>query len=115
MSNNTTRGERVQAWAEALAKCPALILGLSDANAWPIRIMTSPDDDPQVAIQCNHPAYFQAWCRREDIKTDIKEFGVGLYPWIAQTEPIGGISVECLLTDDEKEAWENDIYPRDPA
>lgn len=60
-------------------------------------------------------AAFQTWMKRERLEPTFYELQSETgNDWGVETD-CAGVTVHGYLTDKEKEAWENDIYPRDPA
>ena len=108
MNNSTTIDEEMQLFCRALRDCPLVINQLDAFNAKPVSVRARLGEKIPAVIQVTETEGFRDWCEVNEIKPVIVEFerGKPQWPWEAQVVRYGCVQVICLLTDQEKEAFE---------
>ena len=115
MSNNTTDAVKVSI-ARRLERLAAVARGLETEGVRITTAQASNASGDHILVFAHDMGVFSAWMKKRERTPEFLELpdSPGELRWSISTEFLG-INVIGYLTDEEKEAWENDIYPRDPA
>lgn len=102
--------------SQRLGTLYAVVQGLETEGVSVTTAQASKSSGDYVLVFAHDLDVFARWMKARNLTPEFMELpdSPGELRWSIGTEFLG-INVTGYLTDEEKELWDNEIYPRDPA